>query len=273
MNRARILPWSGQQPSEAKRTVTRSAVVLAVIVFAMSVLGGASAAHAVTVTTSYYTINVAAPTPSSSVLFLAPRDGYSVTLNRYISGDLSAHWTPRNPEYPFSSPVTGTSPLSEFGSGILGCLRQLFLKLEGCPFHGHAGGPPVKLVNQVSGKCLTTGHPWRGNGTKVHQLPCVPGKRPGFSDQLWTLARGQGGNVIPAGETAIVQTQDSFSRCLDATDRRNVIGTPMQAWSCQSTNPWNQRFRFLGVEQDTCQVVVPNDPCGLVGTPTGKPKK
>src|SRR5687768_14601712 len=99
-----------------RRALTRWTVALAAILSAVALLSAASAADAKIRTTRYYTINVAPPTPSSSGLFLGT-NGRPVVLQRYFSGDVGQHWTQVYPEWPFSAPVTATSPLD----GILDC--------------------------------------------------------------------------------------------------------------------------------------------------------
>lgn len=251
--------WS----TRANSGFTRRAVVLAVTMSVVPVLGAASRADA-TVTTKYYTINVSAPTPSSSGLFLAPRDGYRVTLNRYLSGDVSAQWTPVWAGWPANAPVTGHGP--EILSEVAGCLRHFY---EGCPFQGHGELlPPVKLVNRASGKCLTIGHPWRGDGTPVHQVHCVPNTGPGLSDQVWELNLPS----LPNNrlETQFVQVKRHVARCLSVSGGQNVLTAPLKAWTCRGWHPFYQRFRTLLAAQVTCQPsLVSGGICGLLHDPFG----
>jgi hypothetical protein len=262
---AMIRAQGGQRGSEsavrslmARRASIRWAVTLAFTICAVPLLGAASA-DARSRTTAYYTINVAAPTPASSGLFLGTQDGVSrraVTLRRYRSGDQTIQWTPVYPEWPASPRITGTSPLD----GLASCIGLVPNK---CKFTGAAGRPPLKFVNRASGMCLTLGPPHR-KGTTVVQSRCAdPGN--GLAVQTWELREDPRGTLIPTGLTQVSRGVGKRALCLDVTGFRNVINTRLQGWACQPIKPksWNQRFRFLPVAEASCEVGITNFICGI----------
>jgi hypothetical protein len=129
--------------------------------------------------------------------------------------------------------------------------------------------PEAKFVNRATGTCLTLG-PWRGNGTATTASRCV---RAGsaLADQIW-----HGDPVLRAGDYRYFwQRKATLQRCLDVTDFRDAVGTPLQGWACQPSNdrgtrkksPWNQSFRLAPVAQATCEIVAPSRICGLAVTP------
>lgn len=231
----------------------RLAAALALAAATLLLLCG-GAAHASTRTTTWYTLNVQAPTASSPGLFLSTGPHGTIRLDRYVSGAPHEQWTPIYPEWPGAPTVTGHGPLDGFSS----CFGHWH-----CPFQGHAGSPR-KFVNRLSGQCLTFLN--GANHTYRALLTRCTGYAPRVTDQTfeWSFADVDTRPTAPRYETAIAQTRNGGSRCLSVTGRQNVVGATLTAASCSTaSNPWYDRFRFLEVDQETCEIGVTTNICGL----------
>jgi hypothetical protein len=237
-------------------TSTRTCLVIALgAVLGATLIAVSSAAASTTRTTRYFTISPGRATPSSPARFLRPGFGPVVTLASYTPGDLSLQWTlAPNREWPASATETGS--------------QGWFYEFE----HGRVPGriPAAKFINRARGTCLMLR--WHGNGSRVTAARC---DRAGtaLSGQIWAGDPVQGAGTY----RYFWQRKANLKRCLDVTDFRDAIGTPLQGWSCQPSghpdgvsvrpSPWNQRFHLAPVAQATCEIIISSHICGLPVTP------
>jgi hypothetical protein len=229
----------------ARRLLAAAAIALA----GLALLGGP--AHASTRTTTWYTLNVAAPSSSSPGLFLTTGPNGTIALERYVSGAPHEQWTPVYPEWPGAPTVTGHGPLEGFSE----CFTHW-----GCPFHGHGGGVR-KFVNRLNGQCLT----FRAGPDKstIARLNRCTGYAPRVTDQTfeWLFSDAEMTPTVPRYETAIAQMRNGRPTCL--TVPSNSRGVRLSASRCTPEAGWRQEFRFLEVDQETCEIGVTTNICGL----------
>jgi hypothetical protein len=220
-------------------------VVLGAVLGLLVIAGGAGVAGARTRTTRYYTINVAPRTPSSSALFLGLGTTFNprrfVRLTPYTPGRLDLQWTPApNEEWPaFDTVRGGWVPPLDFPHGSLSSRH--------------------KFVNRANGSCLTIGSRYV-NGSAVVESPCST-TGSGVTNEMWLLPVDVLGTRTD--EIPFKQGTSAQPKCLDVKDFQDVANASLQGWACQSSGPWNQRFRLALVGVVTCEIGVTNNLCGL----------
>jgi hypothetical protein len=240
-----------------KRTTARCALILAAALIASVCV--ASPALAVTQTTTYYTLGVTGPFPSSTALFVAVQspDAAPVVLASHDPAQLRHQWTTVWPDYP-AGPTTRACGFS--------------IPFVFCP----PGAVAYKLVNRYSGKCLTAA---RGFVSGTHGPPATQQRcssAPSVtSSQTWGLKPGadfRTGPWVrirdPKAQAPLWLLRAEYARpdrrqfvCLDLTGARHQVGAPLQAWACHQPRTWSQSFVVRPFAQVICNVP-PYRPCG-----------
>jgi hypothetical protein len=238
-------------------STTRRILLLALL--AMGLLAGLTSA-AQAKTTTWSTINVAAPGAGEAGLFLSTGPGDRVVLERYVSGAPHQQWTPVYPQWPGAPVTTSDSPLDGLG-GFLACIKHL-----ACPFSVSISNPPRKFVNRLTGRCLTLDNE---GGTVLATIERCRWQGSAMKEQVieWAFPDAQTrGGVAPRTETALVRSRKSGFGCLTVEGPANTRMTGLRVLPCTSPSPWHQRFRFLQVASVTC---TPGTAFGICGLPAG----
>lgn len=220
-------------------------VVVAVVVSNLLFAAPAAQAEPPLQVTTYYTLQVLRPQPSSPVLFVgvqapARRDGDRVVLMPHDPANLRHQWAPVGRSYPSPEPITSHDPSPTY---------------------------LYKFVNRHSGKCLTIQLPGTANGSVVFQYACRSGGSLA-GVQVWGLngMRTSSGDIrsvpIPSASSRYgARVGNFFTRCLDVTDFKLSAGTQLQMWNCNRPVTWNQKFQFIPFQRLECRTYS-TVPCG-----------
>jgi hypothetical protein len=230
-------------------------LLIAALASAAALLAVSPAAHAATKTTTWYTINVAAPSADQSGLFLGTGPNDTVTLQRYVSGAPQQQWAPVYAEWPGAPRTTSNSPFAELWT----CLRNLY-----CPFStSTAPTSPRKFVNRLSGRCLTLDNV--GGAVRAALARCR-WQGSNLREQVVEGVFGDARAILPRSETELVRTRNGRAGCLTVDSIGNVQNAGLGVVRCASPSPWQQRFRSLQVASSTC---TPGRAYGICGLPSG----
>lgn len=234
-------------------TMTRSRRVILLAAALLTLVGGAARAAdagAATRTTTWFTLNVSPPTAKAAGLYLSAGPNSTISLQKYVSGAPHEQWAVVTPEWPGFAPVTGHGPTE----GFLDCVGQWR-----CDFHGHAGAPPIKLVNRLDGRCVTV-----ADATHFLLSRCT-GMGPVAPKQTLAWDALASDSTLQGLTTSFRNTRAGLTRCMAVAGLHNTVGTLIGGARCAGRGEalWAQGFRLLEAASVTCDIGVTNNICGL----------